>query len=215
MVYMSNVIVLIADLESSRELDDSRRTEIQRQLSSILEQLNRDTPSLLSPHTITLGDEFQAVYSSAHGLFNVAWEILDKLYPINVRFSWTAGSLNTPINRNQALGMDGPAFHRARANIETMKKEAGLFMVASEVDDAAIKLANGSLQLISDQLRSWNQNRFSILARLARGQKVSDIADELDLSEVAVYKNRKAGSLPVILDLAQHIETIMNERLEL
>ena len=212
---MSNVIVLIADLKSSRELDEVQRAEIQQRLTSVLKELNSYNPSLLSPHTITLGDEFQAVYSNADGLFAVAWRVLEELYPISVRFSWAIGSLNTPINRKQALGMDGPAFHQARAHIEAMKKDAGLFMISTEEGNAPIKLANSSLRLISDQLRSWSQNRFSILSRLVREQKVSDIADELDLSEVAVYKNRKAGSLPVILDLAQHIETIMNERLEL
>jgi hypothetical protein len=55
------VVAVIADIVESREIPD--RAHFQRRLKQVLDEPNsRAVDSLLSPFTLRVGDEFQAVY---------------------------------------------------------------------------------------------------------------------------------------------------------
>lgn len=195
-----NAIVLIGDLIDSRKLENSDRSTTQRDLKRVLAGINRETSDILSPWTITLGDEFQAVYQSAGGLFQHIWTITAALHPVHARICISPGLITTPLNRRQSIGMDGPAFHSARDGINLLKKEESLLRVNLS-DPATERALNASLALVSREMESWNSNRFQILQKLGMGHDVNRIASDLGLSDVAVYKNRNAGALDVILDL--------------
>ncbi|MFU8861797.1 MAG: SatD family protein [Cyclonatronaceae bacterium] len=206
---MTHAIVLIGDLIESRKLTDHSRAATQKDLKTVLGQINRDASGILSPWTITLGDEFQAVYKSAGSLFTNLWTIMAAIHPVYARFSISAGAITTPINRKQAIGMDGPAFHAARDGINILKKDEGLLRVNIRNPEIE-RLINASLMLVSKEMLGWNSNRFHILQKLGQGEEVSRIAAEMGLSEVAVYKNRKAGALDVIHELTSGLAGLID-----
>src|SRR6218665_467049 len=113
-------LALIGDVVDSKRLP--RRAEFQVKLEKTLKNTSSRNPSLASPYTITLGDEFQAVYRNADRLFADIFTIWRDLDPAKVRFAVGVGELSTSINPKQALGMDGPAFHHARDAITALKK---------------------------------------------------------------------------------------------
>jgi hypothetical protein len=80
--------------------------------------VNGENMHLISPYTITLGDEFQAVLKNARHLFGDIITILYVIYPTKIRFSIGIGDIQTPVNPNQAIGMDGTAFYNARTGID-------------------------------------------------------------------------------------------------
>jgi hypothetical protein len=206
---MAHSIVLIGDLLESRSLGDVQRKAIQRRLKKVLDQVNQDATGLLAPWTITLGDEFQAVYKSTESLFPHLWAIMAAIHPVYARFSVAAGAITTPINRKQAIGMDGPAFHEARDGVNILKKDEGLLRV--HLGQTGItRLMNASLMLVSKEMINWNSNRFHILRQLSRGTGVGQIAAELGMSEVAVYKNRHAGALDTICELTGAIAALID-----
>ena len=61
------VVIVIADIVLSREIPD--RSTFQRHLKKSVGTLSAGHPDLLSPYTVTLGDEFQAVYKRAARVF--------------------------------------------------------------------------------------------------------------------------------------------------
>lgn len=205
-----NVIALIGDISESRKVKN--RDELQRKLRAALEEVNRDNPALLSPFTITLGDEFQAVYRNADRLFRDLWTILLKIFPQKVRFSLGMGILTTEINPRQAIGMDGPAFYHARSGIQELKKSGYLFRIVGD-GIPHLNLLNQTLNLISHQSSNWSKNRLKILIGLLEGKNASALAQELSISRVAVYKNINAGALEVICELGSEISEILNRRL--
>ncbi|MCA1802519.1 MAG: SatD family protein [Rhodothermaceae bacterium] len=210
---MTHAIVLIGDLIESRKLSDRGRAATQKDLKNVLGQINRDAPGILSPLTITLGDEFQAVYQSAGSLFTHLWTIMAAIHPVYARFSVSAGAITTPINRKQAIGMDGPAFHAARDGVNILKNDEGLLRV--NIPNPEIeRLMNASLMLVSKEMLSWNSNRFHILQKLGQGEEVSRIAADMGLSEVAVYKNRKAGALDVIHELTSGLAGLIDSEIK-
>lgn len=206
---MTHAIVLIGDLIESRKLSNRGRAATQKDLKTVLGQINRDASGILSPWTITLGDEFQAVYQSAGSLFTHLWTIMAAIHPVYARFSVSAGAITTPINRKQAIGMDGPAFHAARDGVNILKKDEGLLRVNIQNPEIE-RLMNASLMLVSKEMLGWNSNRFHILQKLGQGEEVSRIAADMGLSEVAVYKNRKAGALDVIHELTSGLAGLID-----
>lgn len=205
------LIALIADIVNSRKIED--RDKFQQKLEDQLRALNKRNANLLSPYTLTLGDEFQAVYSKADNLFNDVWEIMSGLYPHKARFALGVGTLTTPVNPKRAIGMDGPAFHFARSGISELKETSYLMKIAGE-EIPHLSLLNNCLYLVSQSAANWSANRFQVLTGLLKGWSRKKIAGQLGISTVAVYKNINKGSLDVLINLNKETGKILNEALE-
>ena len=209
---MSNYIVVIGDIVESKDLSPALRKQTQNQLEEVFHRLNRESQQLLSPYTITLGDEFQAVYRLADQLFHDIWAFKAQIHPVRVRVAISVGGITTKINREQSLGMDGPAFHAARDRIDEMKADDILLSLITK-DKSFDRLVNSSLQILAGNLRTWNKNRFTILKKRYENVEVKEIARDLSLSEVAVYKNIHAGTLDAVKDLTECISQKVNKML--
>src|SRR5438270_9561839 len=101
------ILAVIGDIVLSRAI--AQRAEFQKQLRRTLDNINKRS-AMASPYTITLGDEFQAVYRDPRGVFVDILTIMERIAPVSARFAIGVGTLRTPINPTQAIGMDGPAF---------------------------------------------------------------------------------------------------------
>ena len=82
---MVSYIVIIGDIEQSRQLSQGDRRKVQKILKTVFENLNQSSNCIVSPFTITLGDEFQAVYDSAGETFKHIWTIMASIHPVLVR----------------------------------------------------------------------------------------------------------------------------------
>lgn len=211
---MPNSLVLIADIKSSREVEGKEREKLQQKLEDTLDELNEKGEGVVSPYTVTLGDEFQAVFGKADAVFVHILKIMAAMHPVEVRFSLSVGEISTPINTEQAIGMDGPAFHKAREGIDNLKESGFLLRVSTEDDeDLTLKIINNSLQLLSKQIRSWNKKRIVILYMLKEGYHYKEIIEKLDISQTAFYKNKDAGLLDVIDELSDNMAEVINKQL--
>jgi hypothetical protein len=203
-------IVIIGDIVASKALQ--RRAAFQRRLGTTLAATNRANPALASPYTITLGDEFQAVYRSADRLWLDVIEILAAIHPVEARFAVGVGELSTRLNPRQALGMDGPAFHRARAAITALKQGSARLRIAGEADEPW-GLVNHTLAHLSHYIDGWSQKRLQILAGLLRGRTVRELETSLKISKVAIYKNINAAALDEVVAICQDIANALNAAL--
>ncbi len=203
-------IVLIGDIVNSKSI--SQRSKVQSELNAVFKKLNNGQ-SLLSPYTITLGDEFQAVYNKADFIFSHIWQISLAVHPLKIRFSLGAGDITTKINKAQAIGMDGPAFYNARNGLNELKESGFLFTI--NYDELASKeIIKQSLFLISHLSAGWKKSRLDILVFLYGNYSVAEIAKKLKISDKAVYKSIDAGALKIIIDLTNEISSILNQSLK-
>jgi hypothetical protein len=202
-------IVVIGDIVASRAL--AQRAVFQRRFSKALDERTREARHLASPFTITLGDEFQAVYRKADLLLADAFTIMAEIHPVRTRLAYGVGELSTRINPAQALGMDGPAFHDARAALTLLKESGRLLRVAGQPENWA--LINHVLSLLSHQVETWSRNRLLIMAGLLRGRAVKEIEEGLKISRVAVYKNIRAAALDDVRGICQELERALNQAL--
>ena len=207
-------IVVIGDIISSRKVE--KRNDLQNKLLDVFADLNafHEENHLISPYTITLGDEFQAVYERADYLFLNSIRILEKVYPQRIRFSYGIGEISTELNRKQSIGMDGSAFYLAREGIENLKEQRGnyKFNVSGLEDPELEKLYNNSLFIFSNLLEGWHKNRYFILTNTMTGKTVKEIAKELKLTETAVYMNIYDGSIREMMAILEIMSNHINEK---
>jgi len=204
------LLCIIGDVVQSRSVHP--RARLQAQLQKTLTVVNRRRrKQLISPCTITLGDEFQAVYRDASSLFNDFWMVMHDVYPVKVRFSVGIGLLSTPINRQQAIGMDGPAFHAARTGLTELKASHYALRI-SEPDATVPPWINLTLDLISHANASWKQNRLSVFQKLLEGREPKVIAEDIGITTAAVYKNMQSGALGTTKSLLHEIADWINSR---
>jgi len=213
-------IVLIGDIVGSQKLNEADRSRLQEDLSDLIKKINARSETIEAPLTITLGDEFQCVYSGAESILSDTWTILAGIHPVRVRFSIGIGKIVTPINRKQSLGMDGPAFYAARHGIEKLKQTNKIYRIeiagesGTEPDMPELSLMNHTLEFLSNEMKRWKKVRFQILERVNRDVAIKDIARELELSEAAVYKNRDEGDLNLVLGLQETISRLLHLKLK-
>lgn len=208
---MKRHLVVIGDIVDSRRLRG--RAAFQRKFSDSLGELSCGQKSLASPYTLTLGDEFQAVYRRAGGLFADLCRVRIACQPARVRLAVALGEIKTAINPAQALGMDGPAFHLARARIDALKADGGWFGL--DGDAPGTPGTRGALiDLVCAGVDSWQPNRWRILLGLIEGKSAAACAREIGISEPAVYKNISHGRLDSLVALLHEIEAALDARLK-
>jgi len=203
-------LALIGDICGSRDLKD--RGSVQTQLQQCLNDVNkRYADVLVSPLTITLGDEFQGLFNNAKKVWEIVFFIDSRLHPTGLRFGFGTGDISTKINTTAAIGMDGPAFYNARDAMQAVKKNDDNYQIKGLGQDE--DLANQILILISDTRKKWSANRIEVLYALLRGEKVDSIASGLGISKTAVYKNISDGSLKSIRRILQLLSEKMDHQL--
>src|SRR5436305_343425 len=118
-------IAVIADAVASRALPPPRRARRQRELRSAIPEFNRRWRTALAARfAVTLGDEFQALLTTARPL----WELLHEVHFRFPEVEWVVacglGAIATRLERRAtAPEVDGPCFHAARAAMEHAKRQ--------------------------------------------------------------------------------------------
>lgn len=202
-----SVVALIADIIKSREIP--RRSEFQKGLGEKLRTLS-DRENVLSPYTITLGDEFQSLYGSTRGVLQDIMEILLFLHPVKLRVSLGIGELNTDINSESALGMDGPAFHMAREGLEELKKtDRSIVQIYDGNGDGDLEFINKGLALTIAEIDNWKYNTLKTFTGLLGGRKINEIYPEINITQRGVYKLIRTNRIENYVDYFQ----ALNDRL--
>ena len=204
-------LVLIGDIVASRRLP--ARAQFQRRIKGLLQGVNGRRKALVSPYTLTLGDEFQAVYRDAGTAFADVFGLLAEIAPVQARFALAVGEIVTPINPTQSIGMDGPAFHRARALLERLKVDRRLFGVSGS-DAKAWVLPSAALAVLSGQVEGWRENRLRLFARILAGEPAGEMARRTGITPRAVNKNIRAADLDEWERILDEITRLLNEELK-
>ena len=151
---------VIGDIVRSRAI--AERAAFQARLEAVLEGANRlQADALASAWTVTLGDEFQALFHAPDAIPLALEGICHGLAGRGVRFGVGHGPLATPL-KARAVGMDGPCFHRARAAIEAARRQRRCIVVETEA---------GAAERVSDV---WNLALTVIRGRTARQAELVD-----------------------------------------
>jgi len=182
-------LAIIGDVIRSRQVAD--RASLQARLAHALSRLNSDEPAdLAARFVLTVGDEFQGLLASAERLVAIMSALRTAAHPDELRFGLGIGELSTPLQPD-AIGMDGPCFHRARAAIERAEGRGTVV----EVDVGQPVAAFGVYAILYSALRAgWTERQKQVLDLALAGMSGKDIAHVLDISPSAVSQHLTAAN---------------------
>lgn len=167
---MTRRYILMGDVIGSSDYNARQlRQEFMGLVSSCNEQLDY---GIISPYTVTLGDEFQGVATSLRttieAIFHMEESVLGGGLPFKIRYAAVHGEIDTPVNRQKAHTMMGDGLTQAReiltdkrrgkprfrfnlSNPHTMNQLNRLFLV---LDGLTCRWDVGDGPLILDMLAS-------------------------------------------------------------
>ena len=196
-------IAIIGDIRYSKQI--SNRGAIQSKLNKVLKSINDNyKEDIAANFLITLGDEFQGLLTSTEHLLEIIRYIQMNMYPVEIRFGLGCGKITTRVNKEAAIGADGPAFYAARSMIEELRiEEKKLKQQASDVK-LSIYEKEGELQ--TEQLNTffrvnkllenkWSEEqRDTIMEMKYHGGSQEEIAGRLKTTQATVARRLMSAS---------------------
>ena len=185
-------VAVIGDIRGSRELTD--RSEAQREFKQVVNSLNDDLPedAIASQFTVTTGDEFQALLTDATVAVDALVGVSDRFHPAKLRFGIGLGELDTALNPTQAIGMDGPCFHRARAAINDAEAEEAWVRVGGW-SSARDSHANAMFDVVQCLREDWTDRQAQFARALAEEGTQKGVAERYDVAKSTVSESLSAG----------------------
>lgn len=186
---------IIADLIESRKIKDRQGAQIR--LSEILKEVNETyCEDISSNFTITIGDEFQGLLSSPERALEIIDRIKLEFHPHKLRFGIGIGQMHTQINKDIAIGSDGPAYHYAREAIDRIKKSSSMYeqpyidtYMITNNDSEMVNLVNSILSMCSQMDSSWSDKQIQAVKGIQYTQVTQkELADILGVTQSSIQR---------------------------
>jgi SatD family (SatD) len=185
--------IIMADVINSSSYSD---IILQENIKKTVEFINKKfKKGILSPLTITLGDEFQGLVKSLKVgiqlIFDMEEYILKENLNFNLRFVFLKGKIGTPINTEIAYGMLGEGLSMARKSLADLKKSDERFEIKTpkNAQSEAINEAFKVYQHILDKWESTSEKE--IVSLYLKEFDYKGIALEMGKTRSQIWKREK------------------------
>ncbi len=159
--------VIISDIVNSRNIDN--RLDVQEKYISLTDTLNRKYhPDIASKFVVTMGDEIQGLLENPKNIIAIIKEMSNTMYPNKLRFAIGVGTINTKIDFENSIRIDGNSYHRARLCIDKIKelnkKNPSTYnIMINSNNEVWDDLVNSNLMLCNALRSSWTQKQDMIV----------------------------------------------------
>jgi hypothetical protein len=186
--------IIMADIIQSSEYDGF---VLQEAFKKAVKHINEKFKNkLISPLTITLGDEFQGVSNSLKNSILVIFYFEEYILKNNINFALryviNYGKIDTPINTEIAYGMLGEGLSAARKMLENLKRTDYRFEIEtkSKSKSKALKDAFWVMQNIQTK---WNSKADKNLAAMfIQYHDYKIIATKTGVTRSQIWKKEKS-----------------------
>jgi len=180
--------IIMADIISSRHI--KKEEDFMGQFKSLIALVNeRFKNQIISPLTITLGDEFQGIVDSAPTLFELLFFLeeqrIESGNTFQLRYSMVYGEIETEVNTKIAYEMYGVGLTQAREGLQRAKDLGHYYHVDLKTTfEAQLKLC---LELYQSIKSEWKPREYEIVSAFLKHN------DYKDLKEIGLYKTRSGA----------------------
>ena len=213
-------VAIIGDIIDSKKLNKNDRKIIQNKLKETLDYINeRYQDSIASKFMIALGDEFQGLLREQNDIINIVNEIQVAMFPIKIRFGVGIGTINTDINFNNSVEIDGPAYNLAREMIEVLRKKKNQYgefyseiMLCSGIKNKEFDtLINSIFSVCSVLKNSWSKRQMEIITTfIEQGYNQYKAAETLKITQSSVNRALKISNYYTYKAAIKNIEYFFN-----
>lgn len=198
-----NYLIIIGDIVDSKKIQ--HRKKFQNEFQNLINELNSEYKDIIvSPLTITLGDEFQGILKNTKNLFLMFHKIQSYFTNITFRFALSIGNISTTINHESAIGMDGTGFHDARTAMEINKqKNRNISYYGCQPETLLI---DKMLEWVDQATKKWKQEKWKTLFLNQQGKSQKEIEQQISISQSAISQNLKNQITILVLETENIIE---------
>lgn len=201
---MPNYYIVMSDVISSHSYDGNYLSD---SLSYLVSKCNQKLGNkILSPYTITLGDEFQGILgnlkSAVESIFfieefvkTLAPSQLDLFgkttMPITLRYSIYYGEITSEINPSIAHGMLGKGLTQARNMLNDKKTNKHRFKFGLD-NQKLSKQLNGLFFLLESLIEKWKHSDYPIINEMLINENDHKVGEKFEKNRSQVWKRRKS-----------------------
>jgi SatD family (SatD) len=183
--------ILMADVINSRKY---KGRIIANALSSIVTEVNEVfEKEIVSPLTITLGDEFQGIVSSQMAAIKIILYIeeliINKECGFKLRYATNTGKIDTAINKKIAHGMIGEGLSETRAILNNAKKEQNRFFLFKGIK---ANFLNDLFILFTSFIDNWKKKDFKTIGLFLAEEDYKKVAVINNNTPSAMWKKKKS-----------------------
>lgn len=202
--------VLMADIVGSRDSPDSKK--LAKSFSDLISNCNElYKDEMISPLTITLGDEFQGVIKNECSAYKIISWIEENKWkkdePINLRYVLELDGIETDINKDVAYGMMGPALTNARQNLTKLKEEDEWMGIGKKIENFELKSIQLNLYLL--HIRNWKWSDKDLIAEFLVYQDYKVVAENLNKNTSLMWKRHKSLEIDKYFKLKRSLELLL------
>jgi len=149
---------------------------------------------ILSPYTITLGDEFQGVAASLGAalrtIFCLEEESLRAQLAFRLRYVVHYGEIDSPLNPVRAHAMVGPGLTTARKLLGRKRKKRWRFLF--ELDDSFLARQLNRIFVVIQSIEArWKPEDYVFIADMLANENNSEVASLHEKNRGQIWKRRK------------------------
>ncbi|MEK8179541.1 SatD family protein [Flavobacterium buctense] len=187
--------ILMADILDSGEKDSNK---LMLEFKSIVNYINENQRNnIISPLTITLGDEFQAIIDTVENAVNIIIEIeefiLSKGLSFKLRYVLNFGKVETQINRQIAYEMLGKGLTDARKELNNLKNSESRFLIKLKKEEWRVeKMLNDTFRIFQYFIDSWKINEYKIVSDFIIHDDYKTIANKFEINRSTAWRRRKS-----------------------
>ncbi|WP_431295204.1 SatD family protein [Pedobacter sp. P26] len=191
---MKDYFILMADIVDSRRSDQNK---LMSNFKKVISETNHENEKLmLSPLTITLGDEFQGIVNNAKAAVKLMFFIEEKIIRLNagfkLRFVLVEGVIDTPINKKIAYEMLGDGLTQAREALTTHKNSNVRYCFNLKNEPKSEALVN-SMFLYQSIVDDWKVSKdYDLITKFIKLRDYKLVAEELGKTRSQIWKREKS-----------------------
>jgi hypothetical protein len=149
---------------------------------------------ILSPYTVTLGDEFQGVAKSLaaalKSILHMEDTVLERSLGFRIRYVLHQGIIETRLNRRVAHGMLGPGLTRARALLEDKRRGQARFRF--DLPDKWLERQLARLFQVIDALSErWRVSDSPLIRDMLANPSNTEVGARHGMNRSQVWKRRR------------------------
>lgn len=185
--------ILMSDVIKSGEKDQQLLINNLRLCTTHINEKYRDI--ILSPLTITLGDEFQGIMdnfeSSIKVILDIEEFIIKNNFPLKLRYVVYLGDIETDINNYIAYEMLGKGLTQARSILNSLKDKDVRFHVDVQ-DSPKNNIVNNSFNIYQNIVDQWKINRdYELISALIEFNDYKIVSEKLHKDRSLVWKRNR------------------------
>ena len=173
--------------------------------------------NLISPLTITLGDEFQGLIDTIENgietIFDIEEMILEKRYNLKLRYVLLFGEISTEINNEIAYEMLGEGLTTARKYLTLLKKKDSRFYISLNKERRREEYLNKAFSIYQNYVDSWKEKDIEIVKEFLTHEDYKEVAKNVNIDPSNAWRRKKSLNINEYKDIKKIILLISNSKI--